>query len=84
MPARIRELFQPNRTSNFANVNKVNSFVLSTSSSSLDAASVENFSSASAQLTVLGTIYSSREPETKDFNRNLTYVAIIIKTVELS
>ena len=56
MPARIRELFQPNRTSNFANVNKVNSFVLSTSSSSLDAASVENFSSASAQLTVSETI----------------------------
>ena len=25
MPARIRELFQPNRTSNFAKVNKVNS-----------------------------------------------------------
>ena len=47
MPARIRELFQPNRTSNFANVNKVNSLCLVyTSSSSLDTVSVENFSSA--------------------------------------
>ena len=73
MPARIRELFQPNRTANFAKVNKVNSCVLSTSSSSLDAVSVENFSSASAQLTVSETIAL----EAEDYNRNLTYVAII-------
>ena len=65
MPARIRELFQPNRTSNFAKVNKVNSSNTSpvvhrktASSSSLDA-SAENYSSAVDS--VMET--SSSEPE---------------------